>query len=82
MNLKIFKLLIIGTFAVFAVGAFLFPNNKTEAQTEENILTKVADYKTWKQVQKPEVKKETEVKIETEVVTTDVLSISDSTIAG
>ena len=69
------KLVVIAIFLGFGVIAFINFSNPTKAQTD-NILTKINDYKTWKQVQKPEVK------IDTEVVTTDVLSISDSTISG
>ena len=75
------KLLIIAAFAVFASSAFLFSSNYTQAQTKENaakrdeILQKVAYYKTWQQVQKPEKKSE-------DVITPDVLTISDSAVGG
>jgi hypothetical protein len=76
------KLFAVAAFLAFASGAFLFSNNKIEAQTNENagkrdeILGKVADYKLWKQVQKPEKKSDTaEVKI-------DPVTISDSALSG
>ncbi|HVE55761.1 MAG TPA: hypothetical protein VNB22_02970 [Pyrinomonadaceae bacterium] len=56
------KLFAVAAFLSFAVCAVLFPNNKIEAQSSENakkrdeILEKVAAYKLWKQVQKPEKK--------------------------
>ena len=75
------KILMIAAFAVFASSAFLFSSNYTQAQTNENaakreeMLEKVANYKGWKQVQKTAKKSEN-------VVTTDVLTISDSAVGG
>ena len=75
------KLFAIAAFLAFAACAFLFPNNKIEAQSSESvkkrdaILEKVAAYKLWKQVQKPEKKSE-------EAAQTGVISISDSTVMG
>jgi len=75
------KLFAIAAFLSFAACAFLFPGSKIEAQSSENskkrdeILEKVAAYKVWKQVQKPEIKSEDSAK-------TDVVSIGDSTIMG
>jgi hypothetical protein len=70
------KLLAVFAFLAVAAVAFLFGNNETRAQSgktgakRDEVLEKVADYKTWKQVQKPE-------KEPGEVVT-----ISDSSPAG
>lgn len=69
------KLAFTAVFLAFGVITFINFGNPTKAQTD-NILTDINNYKTWKQVQKPEVKKETEI------VTTDVVAISDSTVAG
>jgi hypothetical protein len=76
------KLFAVAAFLAFASCAFLFPNNKIEAQLREStekrdeILEKVASYKIWKQVQKPEKKTDSaEVK-------TDVVVISDSAVGG
>ena len=75
------KLFAVAAFAMFALCAFLFSNSKIEAQTNEKsqtrdeILQKVADYKGWKQVQKPEKKVEDEAK-------PDALPIYDGAIAG
>ena len=75
------KLFAIAAFLAFAAGAFLFPNNRIEAQSGESvkkrdeILEKVAAYKLWKQVQKPEKKSEAAAQ-------TEVVSISDSTVMG
>lgn len=75
------KLFAVAAFLAFALCAFLFPNNKIEAQSSEKtkkrneILEKVGSYKLWKQVQKPDKRSE-DGKI------TEVISISDSTMAG
>ncbi len=76
------KLFAVAAFLALASCAFLFSNNKIEAQTSENakkrddILGKVAAYKIWKQVQKPEKKADSaEGK-------TNVLEISNSSVAG
>lgn len=59
MKLKI-KLFIVFAFLAFAACAFLFSNNRSQAQTgktdkdRDEILQKVAGYKSWKQVVKPE----------------------------
>ena len=63
------KLFAVTAFLAFASGAFLFSNSKIAAQSNENakkhgeILEKVALYKIWKQVQKPEKKSENAVPI-------------------
>lgn len=78
LKIKIFAF---AAFLAIASSVFLVSSNKTEAQVSENtkksdeLLEKVANYKNWKQVQKPEKKSENPV-------TTDVLSISNSSIAG
>ena len=75
------KLFIVAMFLSFASCAFLLSNNKIEAQTSEKvqnrdeILEKVADYKGWKQIQKPEKKSEDAAK-------PDALPIYDGAIAG
>lgn len=75
------KLFAIAAFLAFAACAFLFPNSKIEAQSSESvkkrdeILEKVAGYKLWKQVQKPESKS-------LELLKTEVFSVSDSTAMG
>lgn len=75
------KLFAIAAFLAFASCAFLFSSKKIEAQTSENtkkrdeMLEKVANYKGWKQVQKPEKKSE-------DVLKTDVMTISNSSVAG
>ncbi len=75
------KLFAITAFLAFASCVFLFPNNKIEAQSSEKskkrdeILEKVAAYKLWKQVQKPEKKSG-------EAGQTQVVSIADSTAMG
>ena len=62
MKLKTLKLFIIGAFAAFAAGAFLFSSGGSLAQTGKSgerrdaVLERVANYKNWKQVQKPEKK--------------------------
>ncbi len=59
MRLKI-KLFAVAAFLAFAACAFLFSNNKSQAQTSkedkdrDEILQTVAGYKAWKQVLKPE----------------------------
>ena len=56
------KLFAVAAFLAFAACAFLFSNDKSHAQsgkTDKNrdgILQKVAGYKGWKQVLKPEKK--------------------------
>lgn len=78
LKIKLFSLF---AFLTFAGSAFLFSSNGTRAQSSENVkkrddvLEKVAGYKNWKQVQKPEKKSDVSV-------VSDVLSISDSTLAG
>lgn len=75
------KLFAIVAFLAFALCAFLFPNNKIEAQSSEKtkkrneILEKIGSYKLWKQVQKPESKS-------LDVVKSDAVSIIDSTAMG
>ncbi len=68
------KLFAAAAFLALASGAFLFSNNPTQAQSDKDkrdkVLEEVADYKVWKQVQKPE--KESD----------EVLTISDSSPAG
>ena len=87
------KLFIVAAFVAFASCVFLFPNSKIEAQTSEKvqnrdeILQKVADYKDWKQVQKPENPKPElsdilKTDASTSASTIDVLSISNSSPAG
>ncbi len=56
------KIKLFAAFAFLALAscAFLFSNNLTQAQSNkekrDKILEEVADYKVWKQVQKPEKK--------------------------
>ena len=75
------KLFAVAAFLAFASCVFLFSSNKSQAQSNKNIekrdeiLEKVADYKIWKQVQKPEKKSE-------DVLKTDALTISNSSVAG
>jgi hypothetical protein len=87
------KLLIIAAFVAFALSAFLFSSNYTQAQINENaaksdeILEKVTNYKTWQQVQKPDKPKPELSNIlktdtSTSATTIDVLSISNSSPAG
>ena len=70
------KLFAVAAFLAFASCAFLFSSNKSQAQTNENankrdeMLEKVAGYKIWKQVQKPEKKSD------------EVLTISNSAVSG
>lgn len=62
MNLKNLKLFVTGLFLTLAAGAFLFSSGRSQAQTgktderRSEILERVANYKAWKQVQKPEKK--------------------------
>jgi hypothetical protein len=77
-----FKLFAVAAFLAFVSCVFLFSSNKIAAQTSkvtnkrDEILEKVASYKIWKQVQKPEKKSDSvEVK-------PDVLTISESSLAG
>jgi len=70
------KLFAVFAFLAVAAGVFLFSNNKSQAQTgkrdakRDAILEKVANYKIWKQIQKPEKEPG------------EVLTISDSSAAG
>jgi hypothetical protein len=56
------KLFAVFAFLAFAVFAFLFSSNKSQAQTgktserRDEVLEKVAGYKSWLPVQKPEKK--------------------------
>jgi len=76
------KLFVALAFLAFAACAFLFSNSKTQAQTSKNaknrdeILEKVAGYKTWKQVVKPA--KESNL----DILKKDVFTISDSAVMG
>lgn len=76
------KLFAVFAFLAFAAGAFLFSNTKTQAQSSENaknrdeILEKVAGYKTWKQVVKPA--KESNL----DVLKKNVFTITDSAAMG
>ena len=75
------KLFVAFAFLAFAAGVFLFGNNETQAQSyktgakRDEVLEKVADYKVWKQVQKPEKKSP-------DILKTDVVQIDNSTLAG
>jgi hypothetical protein len=70
------KLFAIAAFLAFVSCAFLFSGGKSQAQSSENvtkrdeILEKVATYKLWQQVQKPEKKAD------------EVLTIDNSALAG
>ena len=81
MDLKTLKLFAGLAFLAFAGGAFLFPGDKTRAQsgkTDEQrgaILEKVASYKLWKRVQRPEPAL-------TNLLGSDAVSIVDSTAMG
>ncbi len=85
------KLFIVAAFVTFASCVFLFSSSKIEAQTSEKvqnrdeILQKVAFYKIWKQVQKPESKVDL-TKLKTNGLditkTTDVFDISNSAATG
>ena len=63
MKLKI-KFFVVAAFLVFAACAFLFSNNKSQAQSSktdknrEDILQKVAGYKSWKELVKPDAEPE------------------------
>ena len=63
MKLKI-KFFIVLTFLAFAACAFLFSNNQSQAQSgktdkdRDEILQKVAGYKAWKELVKPEAEPE------------------------
>lgn len=46
------KLTVIGAFSVVAVCAFFFSQQPAEAR-EDNVLESIADYKNWKQINKP-----------------------------
>ncbi|MEP6903769.1 MAG: hypothetical protein ABJA66_18745, partial [Actinomycetota bacterium] len=80
------KLSAVAAFLAFASCVFLFPNNKIEAQTNENIkkrdeiLEKVAFYKIWQQVIKKEDKSFAGILKTSDKL--DVLTISDSSVAG
>lgn len=56
LKIKLFAVFVI---LAFASCAFLFSNDKTQAQSgkrdekRDQILEKIAGYKSWKQVQKP-----------------------------
>ena len=60
MNLKTLKMFVVASFATSAAAFFLLSSAGSRAQTSESAkkhreaLEKVADYKTWKQVLKPE----------------------------
>lgn len=60
MKLKTLKLFVVAFFATFAAGAFLFSSGHSQAQTgkssepRDEVLERVANYKNWKQVHKPE----------------------------
>ena len=77
------KLFIVAFFAAFAAGAFLFSGGQSQAQTgksnerRDEVLERVANYKAWKQVQKPAVKTDSNT-----VRETNLLEISNSTIGG
>jgi hypothetical protein len=59
LKIKIFAVF---AFLTFAGGAFLFSSSKSQAQSSKNdarrdeVLEKVADYKSWRQIRKPEQK--------------------------
>jgi hypothetical protein len=82
MKLKILKLAVIGVFLAFAAGLFLFSNGRTQAQSSKNekkrdgVLERVAGYKNWKQVQKPEKK------VDETAAATDVLAVDSLTLGG
>ena len=75
------KLFAFAAFLAFASCTFLFSSGKTQAQSSktdekrDEILGKVAAYKLWQQVQKPEKKDEDAVKSE-------VLTIDNSAAMG
>ena len=70
------KLFAVFAFLAVAAGIFLFSSGKSQAQTgkldakRDEVLEKVANYKIWKQVQKPEKE------------SGEVVTISDSSPAG
>ena len=76
------KLFVAFAFLAFASAAFLFSNNKSQAQTgktdarRDEVLEKVAGYKNWNQVQKPETKPDLSV------LKSDAVTILDSTAMG
>ena len=80
MNLKILKLFVIAAVFTFAACALLFSNNKMQAQSgkssekRDEVLEKVANYKVWKQVQKPAPT--------TEKDSTEPLTIANSSAGG
>jgi len=80
LKIKLFALV---AFLAFASFAFLFSNSKIEAQSSENkqqrdeILEKVALYKLWQQVQKPEQKSDL-----SGILKTDILTIDNSAAMG
>lgn len=80
MKIKFLKFFIVGAFLGFAACAFFFSGDgKIQAQSKEaarrkaEILEKVADYKAWKQVNKNG---------DETTMTTDVISVADSTAMG
>jgi hypothetical protein len=52
MRLQTIKLTVLGICTLFAAGAFLFSARPMKAGSDD-ILELIADYKTWKQVNKP-----------------------------
>lgn len=67
MKIKHLKFLIVGAFLAFAAGAFfvsgdykIAAQSRAEAKKKVEILEKVADYKTWKQIVKPAPEKTAE----------------------
>ena len=78
MKVKLLKFFIVGAFLAFAACAFFVSGNdgieaksRETARKKAEILEKVADYKTWKQVVKPASQ-----------VTPEVITIADSTSYG
>jgi hypothetical protein len=77
------KLFAAFAFLVFASCAFLFSGGKSKAQSDENaqkrdeILGKIAAYKIWQQVHKPEKTSDF-----SSILKTDVLTIDNSAAAG
>lgn len=51
MQTGFLKLTVIGAFSAFAVCAFFFSQKPAEAR-EDNVLESIADYKSWKQINK------------------------------
>ncbi len=82
MRSRYLKLLVLGTFSVFAAWGLCIPGTSTivraddSAARKDEIVEKIAGYKNWTQVNKAE-KKET---VDAEAV--NVLSVSDSTVYG